>query len=238
MTTTKLVFGIAGAAVIVTLGMLVLRSPAVANAVASGAEWARGSGALGIAVFVIAYVIATVFLVPGSVLTIAAGFTYGLGWGVVLVAPTAIVAATAAFLVGRVLVRERVTRRFGGGRRFRAIDAAVEQRGAVIVALLRLSPVFPFVVLNYVLSISKVKTRTYVAASAIGMLPGTILFVYFGSLASTAAEAAHGGAGPSGVRLALLGAGLAATIAVVAIVARLARRELARTGATTELGAP
>ena len=238
MTTKKLAIGIAGAAVIVAIGVLVLRSPTFANAVVSGAEWARGAGAAGIAAFVIAYVIATVFLVPGSVLTVAAGFTYGLGWGVVLVAPTAIVAATAAFLVGRVLVRERVTRRFGGGRRFQAIDAAVEQRGAVIVALLRLSPVFPFVVLNYVLSISKVETRTYIAASAVGMLPGTTLFVYLGSLASTAAEAARGGAGPSGVRLALLAAGLVATVAVVVLVARLARRELARTGATTEPGAP
>ena len=100
------------------------------------------------------------------------------------------------------------------------------------------APVFPFVVLNYVLSISKVETRTYIAASAVGMLPGTTLFVYLGSLASTAAEAARGGAGPSGVRLALLAAGLVATVAVVVIVARLARRELARTGATTELGAP
>lgn len=238
MMTKKLAVGIAGAAALVAIGVLVLRSPTFANAVASGAEWARGSGAVGVAAFVIAYVIATVFLVPGSVLTIAAGFTYGLGWGVVLVAPTAIFAATAAFLVGRLVVRESVTRRFGDSRRFQAIDAAVEQRGAVIVALLRLSPVFPFVVLNYVLSISKVKTRTYIAASAVGMLPGTTLFVYLGSLASTAAEAARGGAGPSGVRLALLAAGLVATVAVVVIVARLARRELARTGATTECGAP
>lgn len=231
--TKRFVVGLTIAATI-ALGVMISRSPAIANTLASGAEWARGSGAIGVAAFVIAYVIATVCLVPASVLTVAAGFAYGLGWGVILVAPTAIVAATAAFLVGRLLVRDRVTRRFGDGRRFRAIDRAVETRGAAIVALLRLSPVFPFVVLNYLLSISKVRTRTYVVASAAGMLPGTVLFVYLGSLASTAAEAASGGPGPSAVRLGFLATGLVATIVVVVIVARLARRELARTGATTD----
>ena len=226
------IFAIGGAVAIATLGVLVLRSPAFAEAVSSGAEWARDAGAIGVVAFVLAYVIATVFLVPGSVLTIAAGFTYGLGWGMVLVTPTATVAATAAFLVGRGLVRDRMTRRFGEGRRFRAIDAAVDKRGALIVTLLRLSPVVPFVVLNYLLAISKVRTRPYVAASAVGRLPGTVLFVYLGTLASTAAEAASGGSLPSGLRLGFLAAGLVATIAVVVIVARLARRELARTGAT------
>lgn len=210
-----------------------LRSTAVTDAVAAGTEWARSSGTVGVVVFVAAYVIATVLLIPGSVLTIAAGFTYGLGWGAVLVAPTAIVSATVAFLVGRTLAREGVTRRYGRDRRFQAIDTAIGQRGAIIVALLRLSPVFPFVVLNYVLSLSKVSTRTYVVASALGMLPGTILFVYLGSLAGTAAEAAHGGAGPSTARIALLAAGLVATIAVMVIVARVARRELARTRAVS-----
>ncbi len=225
--TRKLVLGVAGVAAVAAIGVLALRSPTFARAVAAGAEWARDAGAAGVVAFVVVYVIATVLLVPASILTLAAGFTYGLGWGVALVLPTATVAATAAFLVGRKVARDRVTRRFEGDRRFQAIDAAIEQRGAVIVALLRLSPVFPFVALNYVLSISKVKTRTYVAASAIGMVPGTTLFVYLGSLASTAAEVASGGAGPSGARLALLVAGLVATVAVVVVVARLARRELA-----------
>lgn len=210
---------------------LVVRSPQSTEAIASATEWARDSGAVGIIAFVGAYVIATVLLLPGSVLTVAAGFTYGLGWGIVLVAPTAVLSATAAFLCGRTLARARVIRRFGANRRFQAIDRAVEQRGAVIVTLLRLSPVFPFVVLNYVLSVSKVKTKTYVVASALGMLPGTTLFVYLGSLAGTAAEAAHGGAGPSTARLVLLTGGLVATIAVVVVIARAARRELARAGA-------
>lgn len=225
--TRKLV--VAAALAIAIAGIVLARSPTVATTIATAADWARGAGALGVAAFVATYVIATVALLPGSVLTIAAGFTYGLGWGVVLVIPTAVISATVAFVVGRVFARERVTRRFGGGRRFQAIDAAVERRGALVVGLLRLSPVFPFVVLNYLLSITKVNTRAYIAASALGMLPGTFLYVYLGSLAGTATEAASGGGGPGALRFAMLAAGLVATILVVVIVTRLARRELAST---------
>ncbi|MBA2542059.1 MAG: TVP38/TMEM64 family protein [Deltaproteobacteria bacterium] len=229
----KLVIGIVVAVALAVGGVLIARSPAVAGAIAAAAEWARGAGAIGVIGFVVVYVIATLVLLPVSVLTIAAGFTYGLGWGIALVIPTAIVSASLAFFVGRTLARRAIERRFGGDRRFKAIDAAVEKRGAFVVALLRLSPVFPFVALNYVLSITKVKARTYVAASALGMLPATILYVYLGSLASTAAEAARGGSGTSGTRLALLVAGLVATAVVVVVIAKLARRELSRTGAAS-----
>lgn len=215
-------------------GALLLRSPPVAHAIAAAAEWARGAGALGVIGFAAGYIIATVLLLPGSVLTIAAGFTYGLGWGVALVVPSSLVAALLAFVIGRTLARDRIERRFGNGRKFKAVGAAVAQRGAFVVALLRLSPVFPFVALNYVLSLTKVKPSTYLAASALGMLPGTVLYVYLGSLASTAAEAASGGRSGGSLQLALLVAGLVATAAVVVIVARLARRELRRAGATAD----
>jgi uncharacterized membrane protein YdjX (TVP38/TMEM64 family) len=112
-------------------------------------------------------------------------------------------------------VDPRPRRRFGAGRRFQAIDAAVERRSAVVVALLRLSSVVRFAVLNYVLAISKVKP-------ALGMLPGTALFVYLGSVA--------GGRGcPRRVRLAVMAVGLVATVRRDHR-ARLARRALARTG--------
>ncbi len=229
----KLAIGIAVAIVIIGGGVLLLRSPPVAHAIAAAAEWARGAGMVGVVGFVIVYILATLLFLPGSILTIAAGFTYRLGWGIALVVPTSLVAATLAFSVGRTLARGKIERRFGTGPKFKAIDRAIGQRGAIVVALLRLSPVFPFVVLNYVLSITAVKPWTYVAASAIGMLPGTVLYVYLGSLAGTAAEAASGGAGGVGLRLGLLAAGLVATAVVVVIVAKLARRELGRSGATS-----
>lgn len=229
----KLVIGIVVVVVLAVGGVLLARSPAIADATAAAAEWARGSGALGVIGFVVIYVLATLVLLPVSVLTVAAGFAYGLGWGVALVVPTSIISASLAFVVGRTLARGTIERRFGTGRKFKAIDTAVEKRGMFVVALLRLSPVFPFVALNYVLSITKVKARTYVVASALGMLPGTILYVYLGSLASTATEAARGSSGTSGTRIALLVAGLVATAVVVVVIAKLARRELSRTGAAS-----
>ncbi len=222
------------AAVLIAGTIVIMRSPVASRAIAAASEWARGAGALGVTVFVAAYVVATVLLIPGSVLTIAAGFIYGVTWGTVIAAPTSVVAATIAFGLGRTLARGPIERRFGGGRRFRAIDTAVAEREGTVVALLRLSPVVPFVALNYLLSITQVSVRTYVVASLLGMLPGTILYVYLGSLASTAAEAATGATGLGGARIALLIAGLVATIAAVVVIARLARRELARSGAAPD----
>ena len=227
----KIFLGIAVAIAIVCGGILLVRSPAVAKTIAAAAEWARSAGVVGAVGFAGVYVVATAFLMPASVLTILAGFTYGLGWGLALVVPTALVAATVAFGVGRTLARDRIERRFGQGRKFQAVDAAVMKRGGVVVALLRLSPLFPYAILNYVLSITKVKTGTYVSASAVGMLPGTFLYVYLGSLASSAAEAVSVDKGIGGLRTALLVAGLVATTVVVVVVARLARRELSRYGA-------
>ena len=232
--TKKLAVGGAIALVLVAAGAAVTRSSLVASAVASATGWARGAGPIAAVAFVCAYIVATVLFVPGSILTIAAGFVYGLGWGTLLVVPTSTVASIAAFLVGRTFLRGRIERRFRDAPEFRAIDRAIERRGGLVVALLRLSPVFPFVALNYALSITKVNTGTYVVASALGMLPGTVLYVYLGSVASTAAEAASGGAAPGGLRIALLVAGLVATVLVVVVVARLARRELDRAGATSE----
>ena len=226
-----------GIGIVVAIGVagaVLARSSTVAGAVASAQTWAREAGAIAVVAFVVAYIVATVLFLPGSILTIAAGFIYGVGWGTLLAAPTATVAATVAFVAGRAVGRAPLARRFGEGAQFRAIDAVIETRGALVVTLLRLSPIVPFVVLNYVLSLTKVKTRTYVVASAVGMLPGTILYVYLGSLASTATEAASGGAAPSGLRLALLAAGLVATVLVVVVIARLSRRELARAGATSD----
>jgi uncharacterized membrane protein YdjX (TVP38/TMEM64 family) len=115
----------------------------------------------------------------------------------------------------------------GASPRARAIDAAVEREGWKLVLLLRLSPVFPFNVLNYALSLTRVPFGTYVLASFIGMLPGTALYVYLGSLAPAAAQlgpaAAAGGAG----RTAVYAIGLLATVAVVVVATRLARRALA-----------
>lgn len=190
------------------------------------AERARDTGAVGVVLFFVAYVIATVALLPGSILTLAAGFAYGPFWGVAIASPASVAGATCAFLLGRTLLREWAEKRIGESARVRAIDAAVEREGFKIVTLLRLSPVIPFNALNYALSLSKVPLRTYVAASFLGMLPGTVMWVYLGSLAPVAAELTTSASGGGTTRTVLYIAGLVATVAAAVIAARAARRAL------------
>jgi uncharacterized membrane protein YdjX (TVP38/TMEM64 family) len=177
--------------------------------------------------FIAVYIVSTVALLPGSLLTLAAGFAYGPLWGLAVASPASVAGATAAFLLGRTLLRERAERVAGRSPRLRAIDAAVAREGFKLVVLLRLSPLFPFNALNYALSLTPVPLGTYVRASVIGMVPATALYVYLGSLAPAAAELSSAAEGGGGSRTTLYVAGLLATIAVVVIGARAARRALA-----------
>jgi uncharacterized membrane protein YdjX (TVP38/TMEM64 family) len=172
--------------------------------------------------FVGIYVVAAVFFIPGSVLTLGAGAAFGLVQGLALVSIASTLAATCAFLVGRYLARDAIARRMEGNERFTAIDQAVAAEGWKIVLLTRLSPVFPYTLLNYAFGLTRVKLGHYVLASWIGMLPGTAMYVYLGSLANVAARSR------TPVEWALYGVGLLATVAVTIFVTRIARRALAR----------
>jgi len=190
-------------------------------------EWIRAQGRVGWLFFAIAYVVAAVVLLPGSVLTIGGGFAYGPLWGLLLVSPVSVLAATTAFLLARMVARDWVVRRLGQDPRVAAIDAAVGQSGLKIVLLLRLSPVFPFNILNYTLGLTRVGLRDFVLGSWIGMLPGTVLYVYIGSLITSASELASGTRPSSGIAgHALLILGLVATVAVVVFITRIARKAL------------
>jgi uncharacterized membrane protein YdjX (TVP38/TMEM64 family) len=190
------------------------------------AEQARGTGATGVAVFVVAYVLSTVALLPGSILTLAAGFVYGPVWGLAVASPASVAGATCAYLLGRTLLRDWAARKLGASARARAIDAAIEREGFKLVLLLRLSPLFPFNLLNYVLSLTRVRPGTYILASFIGMLPATAMYVYLGSLAPAAAGLSSASRGGGATRTTLYVVGLLATVAVVAIGTRAARRAL------------
>ncbi len=211
-------------AVLLTARLLRLDQQALALA-----EWLRGAGVNGALAFALAYVLASVAFLPGSILTLMAGFAYGPVLGTALVSPASVAGATTAFLLGRTVARRWVVGRAARHPRFAAIDEGVGRAGFRIVALLRLSPVFPFNLLNYALGLTRVRLRDYVVASFLGMLPGTALYVYLGSLAGSASELAGGRAKPAGTAMwALYGAGFLATVAVALLVTRTARRALER----------
>ncbi|MBF5043697.1 TVP38/TMEM64 family protein [Aggregicoccus sp. 17bor-14] len=189
----------------------------------------RGAGGAGAALYVAAYVLACVLLIPGSVLTLAAGFAYGPVQGTLLVMVASMLGAMAAFVLGRTVLRGPIERRLASQPRFAAVDRAVGAQGFKVVLLLRLSPLFPFNLLNYALGLTRVRLGTYALASLIGMFPGTLLYVYLGSLVTSAAELASGRrpqGGPYGQLL--FWGGLVATVVATVLITRTARRALAQ----------
>lgn len=199
----------------------------VRDVLEAGIRWIDGHSTLAWLAFVLGYVAAAVLLVPGSILTLGAGFLFGLPLGVVLVSAGSVLGATAAFLVGRFLAREWVAERTAGMTRLNALDSATRHEGFTIVLLARLSPLFPFNLLNYALALTGVSLRDYVLASWIGMLPATVLYVYIGSLAMDLTELTGGVDGGWATR-ALLIVGFAATLALTVLITRKATRALNR----------
>jgi uncharacterized membrane protein YdjX (TVP38/TMEM64 family) len=187
-------------------------------------SWIERLGAWGPVLFIAAYVLATVLFLPGSVLTLGAGALFGVAWGSVYVSIGSTLGATCAFLVGRYLARDWVAAKIRGNERFSAMDRAVADEGWRIVGLTRLSPVFPFALLNYAFGITQVSLKGYVLASWIGMMPATVMYVYLGSLARAGAA----GRQRTTAEWTLYGVGLLATLAVTVMMTRMARRALAK----------
>ena len=181
--------------------------------------------AWGPVVYAAAYALACLVL-PGSLITLAAGSLFGVVVGTAVVSLASVTGASLAFWLGRTLARALVERRLAGNRKFRALDQAVAAGGFKIVMLTRLSPLFPFTLLNYAFGLTKVRFRDYLLASWIGMLPGTVMYVYLGSTVTQLADLVAGNVEGGPARQALFFIGLAATVVVTVYVTRLARRAL------------
>ncbi|MFQ5515368.1 MAG: TVP38/TMEM64 family protein [Myxococcota bacterium] len=190
------------------------------------AAYIEGLGVWGPLVFVLGYALAVVGFLPGSVLTLAGGALFGIAEGTVLVFVAAVLGSSLAFFLARHVARGALERRLSDNARFTAIDRAVARQGRRIVFLLRLSPVFPFSLLNYALGLTRVSFADYTIAS-LGMIPGTLLYVYAGRVLGSVAALA-GGAQPATGPLGnvLLGVGLVATLIVTRILTRIARQAL------------
>lgn len=183
-------------------------------------------GAWGVVLFALLYVLATVLFLPGWILTVGAGALFGVFEGLVVVSIASTLGATAAFLVGRYVARGWIARRIEGNATFEALDEAIGREGGKVVGLARLSPVIPFNLLNYAFGLTRVPLGAFVLASWIGMLPGTLLYVYLGSVAGDLASVATRPRARTPVEWVLYGVGLLATVAVSVYVTRLARAAL------------
>jgi len=156
--------------------------------VAAFNAWIEQRGAWGYLIFIAAYAVATVLFFPGSVLTIGAGLAFGLWRGFAVVSAGATLGASLAFLVARYFLRQRVQAAAKNHPKFAAMDEATGREGWKMVALLRLSPLLPFNLSNYLYGVTRIGFWPYVAASWAGMLPGTFLYVYLGAAGREAAS--------------------------------------------------
>ncbi|MDJ0620906.1 MAG: TVP38/TMEM64 family protein [Calothrix sp. MO_192.B10] len=189
-------------------------------------EWIDSLGAVGAIAFIGFYIVTTVAFLPGFIPTLGAGVLFGVVWGSLYVFVGATIGATAAFLVGRYLARGWVAQKIAGNTKFRVIDEAVGREGLKIVLLTRLSPVFPFNLLNYAYGLTGVSLKDYFFGS-VGMIPGTIMYVYIGSLAGSLATigTANQPSNPT-VEWAIRIIGFIATVAVTVYVTKIARKAL------------
>ncbi len=183
-----------------------------------------GLGPAGGILYGLVYVAAALLFVPGIILTVGAGVAFGLLWGTVLVSIASTAAAAAAFLIARYAARARVEGLARRNPKFAAIDRAIAKNGWKVVALLRLSPVVPFSISNYLYGLTSVRFVPYLVASWAAMLPATFLYVYLGAAGASLGQ----GRERNPWEWVLLAGGLAATAVVTVILARVARRELER----------
>ncbi|MEG4849645.1 TVP38/TMEM64 family protein [Microcoleus sp. B5-D4] len=179
--------------------------------------------------FVATYNLATVLFVPGSLLTLGGGAIFGLWWGSVYVFAASTLGAVFAFAIGRYLCRDRVVKYMESHPKFKALDRAVSQQGLKIVFLTRLCPLFPFNLLNYALGITQVSLKDYVLGS-LGMIPGTIMYVYSGSLvgevAAIGTATVYESPQDSAVKWLINIISFLATVAVTVFITRIASKAL------------
>ncbi|MEI3650076.1 MAG: TVP38/TMEM64 family protein [Dolichospermum lemmermannii FEM_B0920] len=189
-------------------------------------QWINSLGAIGGIVFIGIYIIATLAFLPAALLTLGAGVIFGVIWGSIYVFIGATLGAIAAFLGGRYLAQGWVKEKISSYKKFAIIDKAVSKEGLKIVLLVRLSPLFPFNLLNYAFGITSVSFQDYLIGS-VGMIPGTIMYVYFGSLVGDIALiGSKNQAGNIILHWVIQIMGLIATIAVTVYVTKIAKKAL------------
>jgi uncharacterized membrane protein YdjX (TVP38/TMEM64 family) len=181
-------------------------------------DWIQAMGPMGPAVFILLYAVAVVAALPGSALTVAAGALFGSVLGVIVVSIASTLGASLSFLVGRYFARGAVAGWLSNKETFQKLDRLTEEQGAVIVAVTRLVPIFPFNLLNYGFGLTRVPFWTYVFWSWLCMLPGTVLFVVGADVVTKAIVQGEVPWLPVGA--------LVVTAAVLALLVKRARKKL------------
>jgi uncharacterized membrane protein YdjX (TVP38/TMEM64 family) len=190
-------------------------------------EWLQGAieafdsmGPPGYVLFVAAYIVAGLLLLPEAAFTIAAGALFGMFWGTLIAWASANVTAALAFFAARTALRERVERLAENNKWMKAVNHALPKEGWKVVALARLSPLLPFGAQNYFFGVTKVRRRDYLLATAIAILPGTVVYAFLGATGRALMD------GGDALRWTMLAIGIIASIALTIFLGRLAKKRL------------
>ncbi|KAJ0742107.1 putative SNARE associated golgi family protein [Helianthus annuus] len=174
----------------------------------------------------VAYIPLTILAVPASVLTLGGGYLFGLPMGFLADSIGAVIGATAAFLLGKTIGRSYVISKLGDYPQFRAVAIAIQKSGFKIVLLLRLVPLLPFNMLNYLLSVTPISIWEYVMASWLGMMPITFALVYVGTTLKDLADVTHGWSQFSKTRWALVILSFVVSVILMVVVTKVAKSAL------------
>ena len=213
----------ASAGLIVISLMLIIRALPLQAAIEPLRAWIQQQGIWAPVIFGCIYILGTVLMIPGSLLTLLAAPLFGLVEGLITISISSTLGATAAFLIARYFVRGKVEQLAQGNRKFAAIDEAISTGGWKIVGLLRLSPAIPFNLQNYLYGLTQIRLGPYMLVSWLAMMPGTFLYVYLGWLAGQAVDQSQS---TSAAQVIFWIVGLLATVLVTVYITRLARRQL------------
>ncbi|XP_039136711.1 TVP38/TMEM64 family membrane protein slr0305 [Dioscorea cayenensis subsp. rotundata] len=183
-------------------------------------------GPWGPLVLAIAYIPLTILAVPASILTLGGGYLFGLPVGFVADSIGATIGATAAFLLGRTIGKPYVISKLKDYPKFQAVAIAIQRSGFKIVLLLRLVPLLPFNMLNYLLSVTPVGIVEYMLASWLGMMPITFALVYVGTTLKDIADVTHGWSEVSTSRWLFIILGFLISAILMVCVTKVAKRSL------------
>ncbi len=224
--TVKNIFSLSAALAVLGVIVYILISYPVAEKLLECVAWIDSMGNLGILIFMVVFSIGVIIFLPASVMSLGAGFAYGIVLGSILVTIGGMIGAVVAFLLSRYIARDWVTKIIARDRRFQRVDKAIAANGFKFVLLTRLSPVVPYVLQNYTYGLTAVSLKDYSKASVIGMLPGTLLYVYLGSMITEASQVASGKILTTPAHIAFYILGLIATVAITIVLAKIAKKAM------------
>ncbi len=214
-------------AVAVMATLLFFSGPILARWAETLLEYVETLGRYAPLAMIAGFVAVCLLSVPGAPLTLGCGFLFGVAEGTLVAAVGSTLGAMSAFLIARFGGRRYIRAKAAKKIRFRRLDRAARRHGFTIVLLTRISPLFPFNLLNYIYGLTSVHFRDYITATLIGVVPVSFLYVYVGSLMKTLAQVATGKVDPEGVQPWVVAAGLVLTVGAVVLLATVAKKRLA-----------